>query len=69
MRTGMKLKGAWPVEVKFAARMLSGGAREQKLATGSCPEQKSSNCPHQSRFNNQWDLNKKKKLNLLCGRA
>ena len=32
-----------------------------KLATGSCHEQKSSNCTHQSKikgFNNQWDKNK-----------
>ena len=27
-----------------------------KLATGSCHEQKSSNCPHQSKINNHWDL-------------
>ena len=30
----------------------------------SCPEQKSSDCPHQSKikgFNNQWDFKKKKK--------
>ena len=26
-----------------------------KLAMGSCPEQKSSICPHQSKINNQWN--------------
>ena len=68
-RTGIeviKWKRAWPEEaihVKYlqagCGQMEPGSVMRVKLATGSCTEQKSNNCPHLSKikgFNNQWDL-------------
>ena len=59
-----QVEGAWPEEAMHV-KNFAGGQEEPgsimrvKLATESCHEQKSSNCPHQSKikgFNNQWDL-------------
>ena len=57
-----KVKGAWREEAIYAiflwARCEPGSIMRLKLASGSCPEKKSSNFPHQSKikdFNNQWD--------------
>ena len=51
----VKYKGAWPDEAIHVLFLWEPGSIMQ--VTGSCPEQKSSNYPHQSKmkgFNNQW---------------
>ena len=69
MRTAtevIKRKGPWAEEaihIKFCGGQEEPGSiMLVKLVTGSCHEQKSSNCPNQSEingFNKQWDLKKK----------
>ena len=75
----IKWKGMWPKEdihVKFCRQDVGqeepGNIMRVKLATGSCPEQKSSNCPHQSKIKvliTSGTLKKPINPNLMCGRA